>query len=210
MDGTWATSAAKLSTRVVLPDQFQVLLDHCRRPTRGHPTSLQGQLQDDASTAQSLYRHLHEAPDLLGVGGVSQPSESPWQVHPRPSPVNSLQRYIRRSDAICQSLSTTLSHAGHVLPQPATSTIDINGYNLARSRKLRNIADNGRAAFVVDDLVSVRPRRVRCLEIRGVAEALSTEGGPLIRLHPKRIISFVIDEPDTEAHSLTTTSRNVG
>ena len=86
----------------------------------------------------------------------------------------------------------------------------INGYNLARSRKLRNIADNGRAAFVVDDLVSVRPRRVRCLEIRGVAEALSTEGGPLIRLHPKRIISFVIDEPDTEAHSLTTTSRNVG
>jgi hypothetical protein len=44
MDGTWATSAAKLGTRVVLPDQFQVLLDHCRRPTRGHPASLQGQL----------------------------------------------------------------------------------------------------------------------------------------------------------------------
>jgi hypothetical protein len=95
---------------------------------------------------------------------------------------------------------------GHSRP----SGCQINGYNLARSRKLRNIADNGRAAFVVDDLVSVRPRRVSCLEIRGVAEALSTEGGPLIRLHPKRIISFVIDEPDTEAHSLTTNSRNVG
>jgi pyridoxamine 5'-phosphate oxidase family protein len=93
---------------------------------------------------------------------------------------------------------------------PATSSIDINGYNLEKSRKFRNIADNGCAAFVVDDLVSVRPWRVRCLEIRGVAEALSTGRGPLIRLHPKRIISFGIDEPDTEAHSLTTNSRNVG
>ena len=92
---------------------------------------------------------------------------------------------------------------------PATSTIDINGYNLARSQKFRNIADNGRAAFVVDDLASLHPWRVRCIEIRGVAEALTTEGGPLIRLHPKRIISFGIDEPDTEAHTLTINTRNV-
>jgi pyridoxamine 5'-phosphate oxidase family protein len=92
---------------------------------------------------------------------------------------------------------------------PATSTIDINGYNLAKSQKFRNIAANGRAAFVVDDLVSVQPWRVRCLEVRGVAEALSTERGPLIRVHPRRIISFGIDEPDTEAHSLTANNRNV-
>lgn len=39
----------------------------------------------------------------------------------------------------------------------AASTIDIHGFNLASSRKFRNIADNGRAAFVVDDLVSVQP-----------------------------------------------------
>ena len=92
---------------------------------------------------------------------------------------------------------------------PATSTIDIKGYNLARSRKFRNIADNGRAAFVVDDLVSIQPWRVRCLEVRGVAESLATESGPLIRLHPRRIISFGIDEPDTAAHSLTTNRRDV-
>jgi pyridoxamine 5'-phosphate oxidase family protein len=92
---------------------------------------------------------------------------------------------------------------------PATSTIDINGYNLAKSQKFRNITANGRAAFVVDDLVSVQPWRVRCLEIRGVAETLTTERGPLIRVHPKRIISFGIDEPDTEAHSLTANKRNV-
>ena len=91
----------------------------------------------------------------------------------------------------------------------ATSTIDISGFNLEKSRKFRNIADNGRAAFVVDDLVSVQPWRVRCIEIRGVAEALTTPNGPLIRLHPRRIISFGIDEPDVEAHSLRTNSRDV-
>lgn len=59
-------------------------------------------------------------------------------------------------------------------------------------------------------LVSVQPWRVRCLEIRGVAEALTTEGGPLIRLHPKRIISFGVDEPEMEAHRLTSNNRDVG
>lgn len=92
---------------------------------------------------------------------------------------------------------------------PATATIDIRGYNLDKSRKFHNIADNGRAAFVVDDLVSVQPWRVRCLEIRGVAEALTSERSPLIRIHPKRIISFGVDEPDAEAHSLTTNNRDV-
>lgn len=92
---------------------------------------------------------------------------------------------------------------------PAMQTIDIGGYNLVRSRKFRNIAANGRAAFVVDDLASVQPWRVRCLEIRGAAEAIDDPVAPLIRLHPKRIIAFGIDEPDTEAHSLTPNIRNV-
>lgn len=91
----------------------------------------------------------------------------------------------------------------------ATSTIDIRGFNLEKNQKFRNITDNGRAAFVVDDLASVQPWRVRCVEIRGVAEALTTPNGPLIRLYPKRIISFGIDEPDIEAHSLNINSRNV-
>src|SRR6266581_2024595 len=51
-----------------------------------------------------------------------------------------------------------------------TDTIDIGGHNMAASRKYRNIVDNGRVAFVVDDVVSVDPWRVRCLEIRGHAE----------------------------------------
>jgi pyridoxamine 5'-phosphate oxidase family protein len=90
---------------------------------------------------------------------------------------------------------------------PATRTIDISGFNMSRSQKFRNVARNGRAAFVVDDLVSVEPWRVRCLEIRGVAEAITDP--PLIRLHPRRVISFGIDEPDTEAHRLTVSKRDI-
>ncbi len=89
-----------------------------------------------------------------------------------------------------------------------TGTIDISGFRLATSQKYRNIAQNGRAAFVVDDIVSIEPWRVRCLEIRGEAEAIEVDGRPLIRLHPRRVISFGLDE-DREAHELTFNSRKI-
>lgn len=98
-----------------------------------------------------------------------------------------------------------------------TGTIDIGGYNMAASRKFRNITDNGRVAFVVDDLASIDPWRVRCIEIRGHGEAIEAPedssanfGGPLIRVHPKRVISFGIGDTDTEAHDLVANSRDVG
>ncbi|PVU84357.1 PPOX class F420-dependent oxidoreductase (plasmid) [Cellulomonas sp. WB94] len=93
----------------------------------------------------------------------------------------------------------------------AEGTIDIGGFHLEDSRKYRNVAANGRVAFVVDDLVSVQPWRVRCVEIRGRAEVLPTHGTrpALIRIHPERIISFGIEEPDTEAHSLSVNARDV-
>ena len=98
---------------------------------------------------------------------------------------------------------------------PATATIDIRGYNLAASRKFRNVADNGRVAFVVDDIRSTEPMRVRCLEIRGHAQAIDTPAEPgdepdgaTIRIHPRRIISFGIDE-DREPHQLTPHNRTV-
>ena len=90
------------------------------------------------------------------------------------------------------------------------ATIDIGGWHMAASRKYRNVADNGRVAFVVDDVPSVDPWRVRCLEIRGVAEAVPLPGGEaIIRIHPRRIISFGIDAPDTEPHSLVPSKRDV-
>ncbi|GAA1815058.1 PPOX class F420-dependent oxidoreductase [Planosporangium flavigriseum] len=84
---------------------------------------------------------------------------------------------------------------------PETDTIDIGGYNMGASRKFRNVAANGRVAFVVDDVASVDPWRVRGIEIRGHAEAV--RGAPatppasndIIRIHPRRVLSWGID-PD--------------
>jgi len=85
----------------------------------------------------------------------------------------------------------------------ALDTIDIGGRDMAASRKYRNVAANGRVAFVVDDLASLQPWVVRCLEIRGVAEAIEQPsdsavrfGGPIIRIHPRRVISWGIDPPE--------------
>ncbi|MEV0899669.1 PPOX class F420-dependent oxidoreductase [Actinoplanes sp. NPDC049802] len=89
-----------------------------------------------------------------------------------------------------------------------TATIDIRGWKMAASRKYRNVAENGRVAFVVDDVPSVNPWRVRCLEIRGHGEALDGPD-PIIRIHPRRIIAFGLDEPDRDAHTLTASKRNV-
>lgn len=76
---------------------------------------------------------------------------------------------------------------------PELDTIDIGGRAMAGSRKLRNVENDPRVAFVVDDLASVDPWRPRGLEIRGQAEALSTEAGALIRIHPRRILVWGLD-----------------
>ena len=87
---------------------------------------------------------------------------------------------------------------------------------MAASRKFRNVADNSRVAFVVDDVPSVDPWRVRCLEIRGHAEAITAPAdsvartdGAIIRIHPHRIISFGIDDPDREPLELVANNRVV-
>jgi len=101
----------------------------------------------------------------------------------------------------------------------STKTIDIGGFRMATSRKFRNVADNGRVAFVVDDIASIQPWRVRCVEIRGHGEAITAPtdsavsapgiDGAIIRIHPKRIISFGIDDLDTDAHDLVPNKRDV-
>jgi pyridoxamine 5'-phosphate oxidase family protein len=63
------------------------------------------------------------------------------------------------------------------------------------------VNDNGRVAIVVDDVPSRDPVQVRFLEIRGVAETV----GEIIRIHPRKIISFGVEEIDvpqkTRSHS---------
>jgi pyridoxamine 5'-phosphate oxidase family protein len=99
-------------------------------------------------------------------------------------------------------------------------TIDIGGYRMSQSQKFRNIATNDKVAFVVDDIASRDPWRVRCLEIRGVAEQATSDGqrtgaagdaldSAIIRIRPRRVISFGIDDTDTEPHLLRADTRNV-
>ena len=91
-------------------------------------------------------------------------------------------------------------------------TIDIYGFNLAKSKKYRNLKGNPNVAFVVDDLASVDPWVVRGVEVRGIAEALEGVSPPIahmssqvIRVHPKRIISWGVDpaSPSMSARDVT-------
>ncbi|MYW97028.1 PPOX class F420-dependent oxidoreductase [Amycolatopsis rubida] len=97
-----------------------------------------------------------------------------------------------------------------------TRTIDVTGYNLTKSRKYRNVEANGQVAIVIDDQPSTSPMRIRCLEIRGRAEAVpdafASDGhldGAVIRIHPQRIISLGIDDPDREPLEVKPNNRNV-
>lgn len=99
-------------------------------------------------------------------------------------------------------------------------TIDIAGYGMSRSRKFRNVEANGRAAFVVDDITSTAPWRVRCLDVRGTADAVRDPGGDgyeidgnddpaIIRLRPRRIIGMAVEDPDVEPHHIRPNARDV-
>jgi pyridoxamine 5'-phosphate oxidase family protein len=81
-----------------------------------------------------------------------------------------------------------------------TGTIDITGRALGSTQKFRNVAANGLAALVVDDIASRDPWRVRGVEIRGRAEALTDQepaqshaGREVIRIHPRRVLSWGVD-----------------
>lgn len=82
-------------------------------------------------------------------------------------------------------------------------TIDIGGRDMENTQKFRNVARNGLASLLIDDVLP--PWKTRSFEIRGHAEALYEGGealGPgfspgLIRLIPKRIIFWdaTVDPP---------------
>ena len=110
-------------------------------------------------------------------------------------------------------------------------TIDIGGHGFTRRKKYRDVRQNGRVAFVVDDLASVDPgldlaamsaaevarvaqkATLRGIEIRGDAEILETGGQEIVpgfppqmfRIRPRRIISWGLDQAD----SFTSNARSV-
>jgi pyridoxamine 5'-phosphate oxidase family protein len=91
--------------------------------------------------------------------------------------------------------------APHVVPvgyryNPETDTVDIGGHALTSSKKWRDVANEPRIAFVVDDVVP--PWSPRLIEIRGLAEQVTAPGiafgtgydDALIRIKANRILSF--------------------
>jgi pyridoxamine 5'-phosphate oxidase family protein len=95
----------------------------------------------------------------------------------------------------------------HVVPtafryNPDHDTIDIGGHDFAKRKKYRDVLRNPKVAFVVDDIASVNPWRVRGIEIRGEAEVLDTGGTELMRgfapemfrITPTRIVSWGLAE----------------
>jgi pyridoxamine 5'-phosphate oxidase family protein len=99
---------------------------------------------------------------------------------------------------------------------PELETIDVTGFAMSASQKFRNVSRDGRAALVVDDIVSTQPWRVRFLEVRGTAEAVDLAGptadladASVIRIRPTRILSFGIEEPPGEPHQTKLRTRNL-
>lgn len=91
----------------------------------------------------------------------------------------------------------------HVVPvgfrfNAKQDTIDIGGHGFAARKKYRDVLNNPKVAFVVDDVASVRPWIVRGVEIRGEAEVLRTGGKEIMgsfddemfRIRPRRIRSW--------------------
>jgi len=94
---------------------------------------------------------------------------------------------------------------------PATGTIDIAGFTMSTSRKYRNVQTHPRAAIVVDEMPDGIDS-IRCLEIRGAAQAIPAPAdsaarapGAIIRIHPERIISWGIDTPENARGSRSIT-----
>ena len=81
----------------------------------------------------------------------------------------------------------------HVVPvgfrlSPELGVVDIGGRDMGRTKKFRDVAQTGRVAFVVDDVLP--PWRARGVEVRGRAEVF---GGESIRIFPERIVGWGID-----------------
>jgi pyridoxamine 5'-phosphate oxidase family protein len=85
---------------------------------------------------------------------------------------------------------------------PTLGTIEITGFNMAGSAKYRNVQANAHVAFVVDEVTAHSMEGAHFLEVRGLAETAVGTHDPeghlapeIIRIHPRRILSFNVD-PD--------------
>ena len=91
----------------------------------------------------------------------------------------------------------------------AGDEIAIGGMDISRTRKYLNVKATERAAFVVDELVSVEPWQPRGLKVVGQARIEGTEAGGSIRIAPQTVWSWGIND-DAERHHGMTEKRPFG
>lgn len=84
--------------------------------------------------------------------------------------------------------------------EPVSDAIEVGGFELAKTKKFRDVEAGGQAAIVVDDLASVDPWRPRGVEIRGRARVIA-EPTAMIRIEPERIVSWGL-EPERHARDV--------
>ncbi|MBA3339735.1 MAG: PPOX class F420-dependent oxidoreductase [Geodermatophilaceae bacterium] len=84
--------------------------------------------------------------------------------------------------------------------EPETGALLVGGHRMGATQKFRNARARPLVSLVVDDIVSFRPWVVRCLEIRGTAQAFEDHEPPMqgfsrevIRITPTRILGFGIN-----------------
>ena len=94
----------------------------------------------------------------------------------------------------------------------ALGTVEVAGFNMAGSAKYRNVQANPRVSFVVDEVSEPGMAGDHFLELRGLAETVIGSREPdghlsaeIIRIHPRRVVSFNVDpdSPGFDARDLT-------
>jgi pyridoxamine 5'-phosphate oxidase family protein len=109
--------------------------------------------------------------------------------------------YLLRND-LGRLATTGNDGQPHVTPvtyefDAVTGTIIVPGFDVD-SKKYRDLRENPRAAFVVDDVVSVEPFEARGVVVRGDVELFddggekhsANIGGSWLRILPNRIVSW--------------------
>lgn len=127
---------------------------------------------------------------------------------------------LATTDAECQPHMTPLTYVFN----EEEDTIDVGGMDFGASKKWRDVKENTKVAFLLDDVIGP-PRRARAVEVRGLAELHDTGGEEInprfpnfapefIRIRPTRIVSWGIEEAATAASATTSgvdhNARNVG